>query len=125
VRAFADTNIAVYAESDDAEKSKRARLIIEAAPVISTQVVNETVASLTTKYKFSKSDAYEVAAAPMDLSEVVAVSQSTVRQAMSLAVRYQLSIGTRSSSQRRSRPNANGCILRTFSTNKYSMDGSR
>ena len=91
MRAFADTNIAVYAESDDAEKSKRARLIIEAAPVISTQVVNETVASLTTKYKFSKSDAYEVAAAPMDLSEVVAVSQSTVRQAMSLAVRYQLS----------------------------------
>ncbi len=69
-RAFADTNIAVYAESDDGEKSKRARSIIEAVPVVSTQVINETVAVLTKKHSFSLADAYEVATGLMDLCEV-------------------------------------------------------
>lgn len=91
MRAFADTNIAVYAESDDGEKSKRARLIIESSPVISTQVVNEVIAALTGKYGFSKPDAYEVAIGLMDLCEVVPVDERTVREAMNLAVRYQLS----------------------------------
>jgi predicted nucleic acid-binding protein len=45
-RAFADTNIVIYAESDDGEKSKIALAVLEAAPVISAQVVNETVAAL-------------------------------------------------------------------------------
>ena len=91
MRAFADTNIAVYAESDDGEKSKRARSILESSPVISTQVVNETIAALTGKYGFSKSDAHEVADALMDLCEVVPVDEGTVREATKLAVRYQLS----------------------------------
>lgn len=91
VRAFADTNVAVYAESADGEKSKRARSILESSPVISTQVVNETIAALTGKYGFSKSDAHEVAGALMDLCEVVSVDEGTVREAMKLAVRYQLS----------------------------------
>lgn len=91
MRAFADTNIAVYAESDDGEKSKRARSILESSPVISTQVVNETIAALTGKYGFSKSDDHEVADALMDLCEVVSVDEGTVRVAMKLSVRYQLS----------------------------------
>ena len=91
MRAFADTNIAVYAESDDGDKSIRARAIIESSPVISTQVVNEVIAALTRKYAFSTADAYEVANGLMDLCEVVPVDQGTVRDAMSVAVRYQLS----------------------------------
>lgn len=90
MRCFADTNIAVYAESDDGEKSKRARAIIETSPVISTQVVNEAIAALTGKYGFSKPDANEVAIGLMDLCEVVPVDEGTVREAMKLAVRYQL-----------------------------------
>lgn len=38
---FADTNIVVYAYGSDAVKASVAERIIEAAPVISTQVVNE------------------------------------------------------------------------------------
>ena len=91
MRVFADTNIAVYAESDDGEKSKRARAIIESSPVISTQVVNELIAALTGKYAFSKADAYEVAKGLMDVCEVAPVDQGTVRQAMTIATRYQLS----------------------------------
>ena len=91
MRVFADTNIAVYAESDDGEKSKRARAIVEGSPVISTQVVNELIAALTGKYAFSRADAHEVASGLMDLCEVVPVDQGTVRQAMSIADRYRLS----------------------------------
>lgn len=91
VRAFADTNIAVYAESDDGDKSKRARTIIEATPVVSAQVINETIAVLTGKHRFSLADAYEVAAGLMDLCEIVPVSAETIREASRLATRYQLS----------------------------------
>jgi predicted nucleic acid-binding protein len=91
VRAFADTNIIVYAQSDDGEKSKTARAILESAPVISTQVVNETIAALTSKYRFTKPDAYELAIGLMDLCEVVSVDKRTICEAMTLALRYQLS----------------------------------
>ncbi len=91
MRAFADTNIVVYAESDDGDKSRRARTIIENSPVISTQVVIETIAALTGKYGFSRSDAYEVAGGLMDLCEVAPVDQGTLREAMRISIRYQLS----------------------------------
>jgi len=91
VRAFADTNIVIYAESDDGEKSKRACEIIEGSPVVSTQVVNEAIAALIGKYGFSTSDAYEVANSLMELCEVVPVNQVTVREEMKIAERYQLS----------------------------------
>jgi len=91
VRIFADTNIVVYAESDDGEKSKRAQAIVESFPIISTQVVNEAIAALTRKYSFSRPDAYEIATSLMDLCEVVSVEQGTIREAMRLAIRYQLS----------------------------------
>jgi len=91
VRVFADTNVIVYAESDDGEKSVRARSIVESGPVISSQVVNETIAALASKFRFTRPDAYEVANALMDLCEVVPIDQRTVREAMTLALRYQLS----------------------------------
>jgi len=93
VRAFADTNIVVYAEADDERKAALARAIIENSPVISTQVINETIAALTTKYGFSRAEAYEVAGALLDLCEVAAVDHTTVREAMALAARYRLSHG--------------------------------
>jgi predicted nucleic acid-binding protein len=53
VRAFADTNVIVYAQSDDGTKTATAIKLLEAGPVISAQVVNEAVAILTRKYRFS------------------------------------------------------------------------
>jgi len=87
VRAFADTNIVIYAESDDGEKSRIARAIIESAPVISTQVVNEAIAALTSKFAFQRQEACDVANALMDLCDVIAVDQHTVREAIALALR--------------------------------------
>ena len=91
VWVFADTNIAVYAESDDGKKSRRARAILESSLVISTRVVNGLITALSAKYAFSKADANELASGLMDLCEVVPVDQGTVRQAMSIAARYQRS----------------------------------
>ena len=48
-RPFADTNLFVYAESEDGPKTARALVVIENQPVISVQVVNETVNVLTRK----------------------------------------------------------------------------
>jgi len=69
----------------------RAQAILESGPVISTQVVNETIAALTSKFRLTQPDGYELANALMDVCEVVPVNQRTVREAMALALRYQLS----------------------------------
>ncbi len=73
VRAFADTNLFIYAESQDQDKSSCAIEIIQDAPVISTQVINETVSVLIRKHGFSLSEAHEIAGSLLDLCEVVAL----------------------------------------------------
>ncbi|CAA9890520.1 PilT protein domain protein [Candidatus Methylobacter favarea] len=90
-RVFADTNLFVYAESQDQDKSSRAIAIIQDAPVISTQVINETVSVLTRKHGFLLSEAHEIAGSLLDLCEVVAVDAQTIRKAIDLAKRYSLS----------------------------------
>ena len=90
-RVFADTNLFVYAESQDQNKSLSAMDIIQASPMISTQVVNETISVLTRKHGFSLTEAYEIAQSLLDLYEVVAVDVATIRKAMDLAKRYALS----------------------------------
>jgi predicted nucleic acid-binding protein len=91
VRAFADTNIIVYAQSDDDTKTATAIKLLEAGQVISAQVVNETVATLTRKYGFSLPDAHQVATSLLVACEVVPVDAATIREAIRLTTRYQLS----------------------------------
>ncbi len=90
-RVFADTNLFIYAESQDQDKSFRAVAIIQAAPVISTQVINETVSVLIRKHGFLLSEAHEIAESLLDLCEVVAVNAHAIRKAIDLAKRYSLS----------------------------------
>lgn len=89
-RSFADNNVVVYAEASAGEQSKRARLIMEATPVVSTQVLNESLAVLIRKNGFSRDEAHEVVDSLIDLCEVVPVDAPTVREAMRLASRYDL-----------------------------------
>jgi predicted nucleic acid-binding protein len=88
---FADTNLFIYAESQDQDKSSRAVAIIQDAPMISTQVINETVSVLTRKHGFLLSEAHEIAESLLDLCEVVAVDAHTIRKAIEVAKRYSLS----------------------------------
>ncbi|MCQ8106177.1 PIN domain-containing protein [Methylomonas sp. SURF-2] len=90
-RIFADTNLFVYAESQDRSKSEQAVAIIQRSPVISTQVVNETVSVLTRKYGFTLPEAHDIASSLLDLCEIVAVDAFTIRKAIDLATRYSLS----------------------------------
>ncbi len=91
-KAFADTNIVIYAESRHATKSPAAVAILETGPVISTQVVNETVSLLTRKHGFTVAEANQIALSLLDLCEVVPVDVSTIREAIRIGERYQLSI---------------------------------
>ena len=79
MRAFADTDIVVYAQGANGEQTARAVAILEGIPVISTQVVNETVAVLTRKHGFPLQDAYQVATYLLDGCEVVPIGADTVR----------------------------------------------
>lgn len=90
-KSFADTNIVIYAEGSDVGKAERATAILESSPVISSQVVTESISTLTRKYGFTLVEAHEVALGLIDLCEVVPVSADTIRAAIRLAARYQLS----------------------------------
>ena len=90
-KIFADTNLFVYAQSNDEHKSSCAIGYIENSPVISTQVVNETVSVLIKKYKFTLSEAHEIAESLLELCEVVPVDETTIRHAIVLAKTYSLS----------------------------------
>jgi predicted nucleic acid-binding protein len=91
VRVFADTNLFIYAESQDQHKTACALAIIQNSPVVSSQVINETVSVLTRKHGFLLSEAHEIAESLLDLCEVVAVDANTIRKAIDLAKRYSLS----------------------------------
>ena len=91
MRAFAATNIIVYAQSDDGAKSAQAVALLEARIVISTQVVNEAVSVLTRKHGFTLADAHAIAADLLLACEVVPLDSHTIREAIRLAARYQFS----------------------------------
>lgn len=59
--AFVDTNVAVYALGRDNDKKARAKQILDAAPIASSQVINEAIGVLMGKQRFTREEAYEVA----------------------------------------------------------------
>jgi len=90
VSAFADTNVAVYALGRDSDKKARAKQILDAAPIASSQVINEVISVLMGKQRFDREEAYEVADALMKLVAVAPVTANTVRDAMTVGLRYGL-----------------------------------
>jgi predicted nucleic acid-binding protein len=91
VRAFVDTNVLVYSQSNDGEKTAKAIILLEQYPVISTQVINEAISVLTRKCGVSRQNAYELADLWLDACEVESVTVSTIRQAMLLTQKHMLS----------------------------------
>lgn len=89
--AFVDSNVVVYALGRDSDRKLKARQILEATPIASSQVINETIAVLTGKQRFTREEAYEVAEAFMKLVAVAPVTATTVRDAMALGLRHGLS----------------------------------
>lgn len=91
VPAFVDTNVVVYAMGRDNDRKAKARQILEGTPIASSQVINETIAVLTGKQRFTREEVHEVAEALMKLAAVAPVTATTVRDAMTIGQRYGLS----------------------------------
>ena len=88
---FADSNIVLYTIGKDPRKAEIARGILARRPVISTQVVNESINVCLRKLSFSREQAYAFGRLVMDRTEVLAVDEPTLDKAAALAIRYQLS----------------------------------
>ena len=91
VRAFADTNIPLYALDVDAEKRKKALALLRGNPVISVQVVNEFNSVATGKMKLARPQINRLARVMMKRCEVVTMDAAIVKEAIALGERYQLS----------------------------------
>ena len=90
VPAFVDTNVAIYALGQDSDKKARAKQILDATPIASSQVINEAISVLMGKQRFAREEAYEVADALMKLVAVAPITANTVRDAMTVGLRYDL-----------------------------------
>ncbi len=88
---FADTNIVVYAYGVDPAKLVAARAIVNAAPVISTQVINEFHNVARRKLGLDMATRHRVATDLLQSCRVIAIDQAVVAAAMQIEARYQVS----------------------------------
>ncbi|ASF44988.1 PIN domain-containing protein [Methylovulum psychrotolerans] len=88
---FADTNIVVYAVGHPSERQAKARAILAEGLTVSSQVINETVSVLSRKQGVSLAVAHEVAESLLELCQVAPVNGQTIRKAIGLTRRHQLS----------------------------------
>ena len=88
---FADTNIVVYAVGKDSTQRTKARAILAGGISVSTQVINETVNVLSRKQGASLTVAHHIAESLLELCHIIPVDESSIREAIRLTRRYQLS----------------------------------
>lgn len=88
---FADTNIVVYAYGVDPAKTAKAKGIVSAAPVISTQVINEFHNVARRALGLDMATRHRVATDLLQSCRVIAVDQAIVAAAMLVEARNQVS----------------------------------
>ncbi len=88
---FADTNVVVYMLDADPDKRRAATAVMRARPAISVQVVNEFLSVALGKMKLPRTTAYRLAGILMRQCEVFDLTVETVRHAIDLGERHQLS----------------------------------
>ena len=91
VRAFADTNIPLYALDVDEVKRRKALVLLRGNPVISVQVVNEFISVATGKMRLARPEIIRLARIMMKRCEVVAMDKAMVNEAIALGERFQFS----------------------------------
>ena len=85
---FADTNIVVYALDEKTIKQEKARAIIKEQPVISSQVIIESLNVCLKKLKLSKEKAYKNSILLFKLCEFYSIEPSTFVSSFSISVKY-------------------------------------
>ncbi|MBY0435400.1 MAG: PIN domain-containing protein [Cyclobacteriaceae bacterium] len=88
---FIDSNVAVYALGMPSLKRDIARQLISKKPIISTQVVMETVNVLVKKFKFERANAFEAVTEIIDKTELRSTTPFTLAKAFEISLRYQVS----------------------------------
>jgi predicted nucleic acid-binding protein len=91
-RIFIDTNVLVYLISEDVRKADIAAAILEAAPAISVQVLNEFISVARRKHKKSWFDVLDIVDAAKEICEVVPLTQDMQERAVEFAMTSQIDI---------------------------------
>lgn len=91
VRAFADTNVAVYCLDADSIRRVKALAVMRSRPVISVQVVNEFLSVLLRQGRLPRETVIRLVRILMNRCEVMSVTRQTVETALYLGDRYQVS----------------------------------
>ncbi|MDQ2695491.1 MAG: PIN domain-containing protein [Pseudomonadota bacterium] len=85
---FLDSNVVLYALGDDEGKRRVATALLEAQPVLSTQVLNECSHVLRRKLGWTPGRVAETLSSILVLARVVDVGLPEIRSAWALAERY-------------------------------------
>lgn len=88
---FVDSNIVLYALDKDTVKNAIALDLIRKRPIISTQVVLESVNICLRKFKFSKEVAYRNGINLINTCSLSLIDQSTILSAFRISIQYQYS----------------------------------
>lgn len=91
VRAFADTNVAVYCLDADLTRQAKALAVMRSRPVISVQVVNEFLSVVLRQGRLPRETVIRLARILMNRCEVMSVTRQTVEDAFRIGNRYQIS----------------------------------
>src|ERR1700739_4754533 len=89
-RVFMHSNIAIYSLDPASKKGQTAIALLRARPIISTQVVMETVNVLIRKLQFDRSDAIEFGKFLMHNSKIATITKTTLDLAFSIAVKHDI-----------------------------------
>lgn len=88
---FIDSNIALYAFDKATFKNKIALGLIRNRPIISTQVVMESVNICLKKFKFSKEVSYQHGINLMATCDLKLIDETTINSAFEISFQYQYS----------------------------------
>ena len=91
-KAFLDTNVLIYAISDDPAKGDRSRELLQSNGVVSVQVLNEFVNTSRRKYALAWNAVEEWLDAFRASLEVESLTQETQARAVIIARRHQIHI---------------------------------
>lgn len=91
VRAFADTNVAVYCLDADVTLRTKALAVMRSRPVISIQVVNEFISVVLRQGRLPRETVIRLARILMNRCEVMSVTRQIVENAFRVGNRYQIS----------------------------------
>lgn len=87
---FFDTNVLLYALTNDAVKADRSEELLRAGGAVSVQVLNECVSALRRKFKARWPKVEQASARIRSLCVVVPLTEETHVRGLAIAIRYKL-----------------------------------